>query len=1216
MEDQPTDPLDHRGSGKDTLQQQPSDQAVQAAATPDDQHGNQGRVPQDASQGQPPKGKHESKQHGPGKKGGKKTNGRTNSALEAVKKKGRENVQQSQTGEDDLAVQMAGMTISETLQAVPSGTGLVYDECLTQHTCPFNSRHFIAEHYDRILMCHKRLQDYKLLERCTHVTVRLALDDEILSVHSADYLESFKTTQTMGDNELKSWAEQYDSVFVNNNTYECASLVLGGLLDLTEKVVKGELRNGIAIVRPPGHHAQRTIACGYSLFNNVALAAHMARHKWNCERVLIVDWDVHHGQGVQYIFEEDPSVLYFSIHRFEHLDFWPHLTDSDSNVFGKGRGLGFNVNVPWNKVGMGDSEYLAVFQQVLLPMAYEFNPDLVLVCCGFDSAIGDPKGEMAITPVGYTHLTHALMGLADGKVVLALEGGYNLKVMAECAAMCTQTLLGDPCPLLPPTTEPDESAVETILDVIKNIRPHWQCYEYQVAPEYVQSDLVSSTSSGKMPSQAIKTDQSPQRGTEQGAGPLDSTVQSAEGLETVDSNTQSEGAATKGVEPVVSTVQSEGTTDKGVEPVVGLTCQSEGTTEKGAEPVQSTIQSVERPTSKEVEPEEIDSLVNRLISEVVLTVPKHRTCLVYDAEMMQHRTAFNHPERPERISRIFSKHEKMGLVQRCLRVESRRATTEELHWCHSAEYIERLQAMQENTSRELYKMQDDFNSIYLHQSSFDCASLAVGSTLNVVDMILSNQARNGVAIVRPPGHHAEAHTAMGFCFFNTVALAARYAQRKFGLKRVLILDWDIHHGNGTQHAFESDPSVLYISLHRYENGMFFPSSPDGAPDVTGQGEGEGYNVNIAWNVDSMGDAEYIAAFTQIVMPIAYEYSPELVLVSAGFDAACGDPLGGYKVTPAGYAHMTHMLSSLANGRVVVSLEGGYNLNSISESMAMCTRTLLGDPCPSIHPGSPCPSAIQAILETLYEHQEYWKSLKYQVNLPTNSSVEDVKAKATSTQNKDAVCSQPRTSSSGGDMDKHGADDTASSSRPYLHDPDGAGECAPKSEATPADAAAAPVTGGNGDNKPSMEELGAAGGVDPANKSTVTSSAGEGKTIADVFGQQPELFAVVPLPWCPHLEGHVSPIPVSSPIDTRDPCSECGDTSENWVCLQCYQVLCGRYVNEHMLFHSISTSHLVVLSYADLSVWCYGCDSYVHHQIVFPAKRAGHISKFGCDDPGI
>ncbi|XP_071809445.1 histone deacetylase 6-like isoform X3 [Asterias amurensis] len=1078
--------------------------------------------PQGASDHQPTtEDKNCGKRVSSGKKGSKMGT-RSKSGIQAMKQKGREAVKRS-GNEDDLAAQIAGMTISDTPKAFPQGTGLVYDERLTQHACPFNSRHFQSENGERILQCHKRLQHYNLLDRCTRVPVRLASDEEVLTKHSSEYLESVKSTQTMSDNELKDWANQVSDIFVNNHSYECAALAVGGMLDLTEKVVKGELRNGFAIVRPPGHHATRSKADGYSLFNTVAITAQTAKHQWNCERVLIVDWDVHHGQGVQYHFEDDPSVLYFSIHRYEHQEFWPCLKDSDCDAVGKGKGVGFNINVPWNEIGLGDSEYLAAFQQILLPVAYEFNPHLVLVCCGFDAAIGDPKGEMQVTPAGFAHLTHALMGLADGKVVLALEGGYNLKVIGECAAMCTQTLLGDPCPVLPKTTEPSKSAVESILNVIKNIRPYWSSLKYQVDPECLQSKVVSSSSLNEP---LLRDDQSPESKTTTGP-----------------------------------------------------------------------------------EPEEIDKLIDKLIAEIDLTVPKNRTCLVYDEEMMRHKTAFQHPERPDRIARIFSKHKELGLVQRCLRVESRRATKNELHQCHSAKHIERLEAMQSNTPRELNKMQDDFKSIYLHQSSFDCARLAAGSTLNVVDTVLSGQARNGVAIVRPPGHHAESHTAMGFCFFNTVAIAARYAQQKHGLKRVLILDWDVHHGNGTQHMFENDPSVLYVSLHRYENGLFFPSSPDAGPDMAGEGAGEGFNVNIGWNVEVMGDAEYLAAFMQVVMPIAYEFCPDLVLVSAGFDAAYGDPLGGYKVTPEGYAHMTHMLCNLAKGKVIVVLEGGYNLNSISQSMAMCTRILLGDPCPAIDPGLPSHNAVKSILETLHVHRKYWKSLKYQVNLPSLPPCEPVEVTSTKSETKCLPSSNLSEDVGGGDSE---VSTTTSRMSPSDAIPmQSSTEESPVTDPSPVSTVGGPVTGS--DESQNLETLGAAASGAEAG---AMAAGGKPATIVELFGPEAQLHAVVPLTWCPHLDSHVLPNPPSMPISSSDPCLECQDTSENWVCLHCYKVLCGRYVNEHMLFHSIDTSHLMVLSYADLSVWCYGCDSYVHNEIVFPAKRAAHISKFGCDVPGM
>uniref|UniRef100_A0A3B4ZG69 Histone deacetylase 6 n=1 Tax=Stegastes partitus TaxID=144197 RepID=A0A3B4ZG69_9TELE len=188
---------------------------------------------------------------------------------------------------------------------------------------------------------------------------------------------------------------------------------------------------------------------------------------------------------------------------------------------------------------------------------------------------------------------------------------------------------------------------------------------------------------------------------------------------------------------------------------------------------------------------------------------------------------------------------------------------------------------------------------------------------------------------------------------------------RIGTELVLILDWDVHHGNGTQHMFEDDDSVLYISLHRYDDAMFFPSSEDAATNRVGVAKGVGFNVNVAWSGGRMGDSDYLAAFHHVVMPIAVEFNPGLVLVSAGFDAARGDPLGGYHVTPEGYAHLTHMLMSLAGGRVLLILEGGYNLSSISDSMTLCTSVLLGDPPPALARPLPPPhhSAVATINET-------------------------------------------------------------------------------------------------------------------------------------------------------------------------------------------------------------------------------------------------------------
>jgi len=182
---------------------------------------------------------------------------------------------------------------------------------------------------------------------------------------------------------------------------------------------------------------------------------------------------------------------------------------------------------------------------------------------------------------------------------------------------------------------------------------------------------------------------------------------------------------------------------------------------------------------------------------------------------------------------------------------------------------------------------------------------------------------------------------MGFCLFNNVAVAARYAREKLRVRRVLIVDWDVHHGNGTHLTFESDPNVLYFSIHRHDNGKFFPDGPLGSAESVGKNGAEGRCVNVPWPHGGMKDADYLYAFERVLMPIAREFDPELVLVSAGFDAAEGDPIGGCHVTSRGYAQMTHLLRSLAGGNLVIALEGGYNLSAISLGAAAVTAVLLG-----------------------------------------------------------------------------------------------------------------------------------------------------------------------------------------------------------------------------------------------------------------------------------
>jgi len=234
-------------------------------------------------------------------------------------------------------------------------------------------------------------------------------------------------------------------------------------------------------------------------------------------------------------------------------------------------------------------------------------------------------------------------------------------------------------------------------------------------------------------------------------------------------------------------------------------------------------------------------------------------------------------------------------------------------------------------------------------------------------------------LVRPPGHHAEHSQAMGFCFFNNVAIAAKQLRRVFS-RRILIIDWDIHHGNGTQQQFYSDPEVMYISIHRHDDGNFFPGT--GAPTETGAGPGLGGNVNIAWSGSDqpLADAEYLAAFRSVVLPLAKDFSPWLVLVSAGFDAAPGHPptLGGYTVSPACFGSLTTSLLQVAEGKVVMSLEGGYTGAAVAESVQECLKALMGELTLTLDRGElmrkPCPAAVASINATIGHQIKFWPCL--------------------------------------------------------------------------------------------------------------------------------------------------------------------------------------------------------------------------------------------------
>lgn len=277
-----------------------------------------------------------------------------------------------------------------------------------------------------------------------------------------------------------------------------------------------------------------------------------------------------------------------------------------------------------------------------------------------------------------------------------------------------------------------------------------------------------------------------------------------------------------------------------------------------------------------------------------------------------------HPERPDRLKCVYEHLKCAGLLENTTAISGREATGFELSVAHDAEHVSKIGDIEGKRGTI------DGDTYFVEESSV-AARLAVGVTCDVIASVVRGESDNGIALVRPPGHHAEGEKAMGFCLFNNVACGVRVAQQELGVKRVLIVDWDVHHGNGTEEIFYEDPSVLMLSIHRNDMG-FFPDT--GHTHRTGKGDGEGYNVNVAWPKGGMGDADYMLAFHRVVLPIAYDFKPDLVVVSAGFDSGLGDPLGGCRITPEGYAHMTSMLMSLAEGKVVIVMEGGYNLRTI------------------------------------------------------------------------------------------------------------------------------------------------------------------------------------------------------------------------------------------------------------------------------------------------
>jgi acetoin utilization deacetylase AcuC-like enzyme len=310
-----------------------------------------------------------------------------------------------------------------------------------------------------------------------------------------------------------------------------------------------------------------------------------------------------------------------------------------------------------------------------------------------------------------------------------------------------------------------------------------------------------------------------------------------------------------------------------------------------------------------------------------------KTGLIYHPAYLDHDMGAGHPESPNRLRAIMQRLEESGTAARLVRIEPRQAEDEWITQVHTSGYVAALKRAAPATGR--VSLDPDTS---MSPGSLTAAYLAAGGALAAVDSIMSHQVDHVFCAVRPPGHHAEAGRAMGFCLLNNVAIAARYIQKRYGLTRVLIVDWDVHHGNGTQHSFEDDPSICFFSTHQYPH---YPGTGRGTE--RGKGAGEGFTINVPMEAGE-GDDEYRAVFQQVLVAAADDFKPEFVVISAGFDAHKDDPLASMGLTEAGYAALTEIVAEIAKrhakGRILSSLEGGYNLTALAASVEAHVKALL------------------------------------------------------------------------------------------------------------------------------------------------------------------------------------------------------------------------------------------------------------------------------------
>ncbi len=318
-----------------------------------------------------------------------------------------------------------------------------------------------------------------------------------------------------------------------------------------------------------------------------------------------------------------------------------------------------------------------------------------------------------------------------------------------------------------------------------------------------------------------------------------------------------------------------------------------------------------------------------------------KTAILRDSLFLAHDPGFNHPDSPDRLKEIYNVLDKKSLQGLFVEPDFIPVSEKELYLNHSSSLVKEVAA----TSGQAFgSLEADTTT---SPESYNAACLAVGALVKGVDLLMGDEVDNCFALVRPPGHHAEKKSSMGFCLFNNVAIAASYAMKKHNIERIMIIDWDLHHGNGTQTSFFETNKILYVSTHQYP---FYPGT--GSVQEIGRGKGEGYTINIPLP-GGQGDKEYAAIFNKIVVPLGRQYKPQLIFVSSGFDIYHGDPLGSMQVTSKGFGYMTKVIVDLAEevceGRVLVTLEGGYNLTGQRDGALAVLSELYGAPLDTGYP---------------------------------------------------------------------------------------------------------------------------------------------------------------------------------------------------------------------------------------------------------------------------